>query len=340
MKKALLALILFSALTNCSKENEIQNSPNQENNLLSYTSNEITSKLLDDYNIPEQDIFYLQKLGFSGSPAKVYENFDSTTNETYTSYVLENDIEIKSEDLITMIPEELLTKGGGLASQYRTTITADSRTYNVIYDPPTILFRNKLNIIHNTDISWAIDMAIQNYNQLNLGIRFQRVNIPSYSGSGKTIRNSRNKFVKENHDIIIRHRNTGDAGGSAGFPKRITLQRPFRRLNVPHNEVKIDVSTVDFGLNVLEHVITHEIGHCIGLRHTDFFNRTLSGCPRYDDSGNDISNEGQSSSGAIHIPGTPATNNIDRNSIMGACFGAGETGEFTNFDITALRALW
>ena len=49
-------------------------------------------------------------------------------------------------------------------------------------------------------------------------------------------------------------------------------------------------------------------------------------------------NEGDGGVGAVHIPGTPT--GIDANSIMLACFGSGEDGEFGSYDVTALEYLY
>jgi len=86
-----------------------------------------------------------------------------------------------------------------------------------------------------------------------------------------------------------------------------------------------------YGTNVNEHVITHEIGHSIGFRHSDWFDR-LS-CPT-----SSQGNEGQGSDGSVHIPGTPTGR--DLTSIMQACFSSNEDGEFNNNDITALRFMY
>jgi hypothetical protein len=58
-------------------------------------------------------------------------------------------------------------------------------------------------------------------------------------------------------------------------------------------------------------IIAHEMGHCIGFRHTDYKNRAYS-C------GGFKVNEGRAGVGAVWIPGTP-TGPKDPNSWMLAC---------------------
>jgi hypothetical protein len=148
----------------------------------------------------------------------------------------------------------------------------------------------------------ALQMAVDNYNALNMGLSFTL----SFSSS-------------TNADIVV-YRVSGSAGGSAGFPSG----------GNPYKWVQIFSGTNSYSTDVNEHVITHEIGHCLGLRHTDYFNRSLS-CG----SGG---NEGGGGVGAIHVPGTPT--GYDAASIMLSCFSSSENGEFGNYDRVALEYLY
>ncbi|AKF80567.1 Dual-action HEIGH metallo-peptidase [Myxococcus fulvus] len=111
------------------------------------------------------------------------------------------------------------------------------------------------------------------------------------------------------------------AGGSAGFPSG---GRPYGTIN-------IGTGLQSYSAGVNEHVITHELGHAVGFRHSDYYNRAIS-CG----SGG---NEGTAGVGAIHITGTPTTATVG-GSIMNSCFRSSETGNFTSSDRTALTTLY
>jgi len=158
--------------------------------------------------------------------------------------------------------------------------------------------------LRDASFSAALDNAIGNYNDLRLTFRMQRT-----SGGGAGC------------DAVIGIRVSGPTGGSSGFPSG----------GLPFNSIKIGSGLKSFSVNTITHVITHELGHCVGLRHSDFFNRSIS-CGTG-------GNEGDAGIGAILIPGTPSGATVG-GSVMNSCFRTTETGEFTSTDVTALQTLY
>jgi hypothetical protein len=155
----------------------------------------------------------------------------------------------------------------------------------------------------------AVDEAIRRYNAQNLGLVFQRVTTSSAS-----IVFSRLTRSQERQGIL----------GSSGFPTAA---------GNPYGVIKMSgvlESTYHLTVNGIATIMAHEMGHCIGFRHTDYYNRAIS-C------GGSVSNEGASTVGANLIPGTPAT--AAAKSWMLACTD-GSDRPFNNDDKTALNYLY
>ncbi len=183
------------------------------------------------------------------------------------------------------------------ARQYRTNNLVSPRTIRVVGYTGGGGFG--LTDAGRTGLRWAVD----NYNALNLSIRFEL----SYGATTDA-------------DILVyRQRDNSNVGGRAGFP--FGDGRPF-------NSVQVYTGMDNQDNNTNEHVIGHELGHCIGFRHTDYFSR--QSCNQ--------TGESPDPQGAILIPGTPS--GYDENSIMLACFFDGTDGEFGQFDVVALRYLY
>jgi hypothetical protein len=180
--------------------------------------------------------------------------------------------------------------------QYRTTNLV-SLTLDTICVDGSRLTREPFNT--------AVNNALQNYNALGLTFHMVRT-----SGNAAGC------------DALISIRLSGPTGGSSGFPAN----------GLPFNSIQIGRSLRSFQTSTVTHVITHELGHCVGFRHSDFFNRSIS-C------GGQATNEGDGGVGAILIPGTPSGATVG-GSVMNSCFRTVEAGVFTSTDITALNALY
>lgn len=272
--------------------------------ILCYAQDNPKQKEVEDYKMPNRDIEFLQKLGFAGSSGIVMEKTQIWNGGfTYIYYLMEGDIEIRKDLLKSMVDELSIN---GKVSQYRTT--------NLVGGPFPRTIRVIAMNMTNTTLRQGLTMAIQNYNNENLNVNF--------SLEFRTVTNMWQIISVVNDSDILAQQYSGAAGGYAGFPVG----------GNPYSNINVSLSTASEGVDVCEWVFTHEIGHTIGLRHTDFFNRSIS-CLFG-------GNEGDDGVGAIHIPGTPAMVGVDMNSIMLACFNGSEDGEFSNFDIVALEAIY
>jgi hypothetical protein len=180
--------------------------------------------------------------------------------------------------------------------QYRTTNLVSGKTKICVN--PTSSFNSYANL------SAGLTNAISRYNALGLVFTFAR---------GPTTGCSAN---------ITAQTTGGGAGGSSGFPSG----------GNPYGTINISTATNSYSVNVNTHVIMHEIGHTIGFRHSDYYNRSIS-C------GGSATNEGSAGVGAILIPGTPSTATLG-GSVMNSCFRSSETGQWTSTDKTALWALY
>jgi hypothetical protein len=157
------------------------------------------------------------------------------------------------------------------------------------------------------------DLAISRYNALGGQLTFQRITTGT-------------------PDITILGFNQGPSGGyitlgSSGFPTSS---------GNPYNQVKMNTNQYAYGsnpdVNYVGSVIQHELGHCIGFRHTDYMDRSYS-C-----GGRRVNEEKPPSGyGAILIPGTPST--PDAESWMLACSNGGNR-TFNANDVKAMDYLY
>ncbi|RYU77938.1 M57 family metalloprotease [Hymenobacter persicinus] len=208
---------------------------------------------------------------------------------------VEGDI-LLTDEVLNSTPDAKLLRVGQ-DEQYRTT--------NLVQRLPRTLTVKLIGSFPSAYVS-AVDEAIRRYNAENLQLHFTRITSTATA------------------DLPITSANLGAGvlGQSGGFPSN----------GNPAPGFKLSPSVINStNVNYIATIMAHEMGHCIGLRHTDYFNRAYS-C------GGSASNEGASTVGAILIPGTPS--GADPNSWMLACVGNGVSRPFNTNDKTALNYLY
>lgn len=209
-------------------------------------------------------------------------------------YLVEGDIILSEQQLSEQVT----------SPQLRIAEEEQYRTFNLVTGAP-----RTINVSLNSTASYfvtATQKALDRYNALGNQLHF------TLNGPGATQIN------------IVTFYEQSNVLGSSGFPSG---GNPYPTVNM--NTYWYDNQT---NTDYLATIIAHELGHCIGFRHTDYMSRRYS-CGYG-------GNEGQAKNGvgAVLIPGTPS--GPDAASWMLACIGDGVNRPFNPNDITALRYLY
>lgn len=241
-------------------------------------------------DLTSSELAQIKSLGFSTDGAQ----------RTDGGYLVEGDIVLTAAELGTppSSPNLVIAQ----EEQYR--------TYNLVsiskYPTITIALDNS-SAQHDAVFSASLDETIRRYNAENLAIKLQR--------------------VSSRADITITgYYQVSNTLGSSGFPSQ--NGDPYRQVKM--NTYHYNTSTSSTNVNFIATIMAHEVGHCIGFRHTDYMNRAYS-CR----SGG---NEGSGNIGAVHIPGTPT--GPDAKSWMLACIVDGVNRPFNANDKVALSYLY
>ena len=245
--------------------------------------------------ISEETLAQIQRLGFDTHGVQ----------KTSGGYLVEGDILLTSAELSSSpsTPNMLIAS----EEQYRTFNVVSATKHPTVY-----VALNNSSAQHDPAFSAALDNAIARYNAENLTIRFARAS----AGTPTDI-------------TVVAFYEVSNTLGSAGFPT--TSGDPYSQIRM--NTYHYSTSTLAGNVNYISTIIAHEMGHCIGFRHTDYMNRAYS-C------GGRRQNEGQATNGvgAVHIPGTPTGG--DPNSWMLACIGNNVNRPFNSNDKVALNYLY
>ncbi len=229
-------------------------------------------------------------------------DIDSTQQEVYS---IEGDVVMTHDEIMNLGKIEGVSQSKQYSTRY--ILRKDTRiVYIVGYTG-----NNQYGL--SATAQQGLRYAVDNYNNLNLTIKFQ-LRFENHWGSWNS--NAITVFV-DNSINTSRYQ----SAGRAGFPSN---GYPYRRVRINRT------ANITQSNQQLEHLMAHEIGHCIGMRHTDWDTRYTCG---------QNSNEGGGYYGAYHIYGTPGPSR-DPYSIMNSCYPYNTDGEWSYYDKVALQQLY
>jgi len=249
-------------------------------------------------DIPKEIVEKISELNFNHTQVtkEILTDIDGSQSEMY---LIEDDIAFTYDQIMQM------DNGDGVHSkQYHTT--------NLVTTPRTIrvVGYNGNNRFGLSDIAQTgLRYAVNNYNAINVDFQLELVFTTNFND---------NDIVAYTQTSASEIAQDG-VRGRAGFPSG---GEPFKRVIINGG------ANTNSNDQLLEGLFTHELGHCFGLRHTDWDTRQSCG----------QTGEPVNPNGAIYIPGTPGASQ-DPGSIMNACFPF-NGGEFGEFDIVALEFLY
>ncbi len=253
----------------------------------------------DDDAISAEVLSQIKMLGFGERTVERVEGSFIAPS----GYLVEGDIFISDEELNKEVAAQFLRVGD--EEQYRTFNLVN--TGSGVRTLTVATFKGNATQGMPNSFDTPVNIAIDRFNAENLRLRFQRIASSSWQSA----------------DIVL-YRESGNFLAAAGFPSG----------GNPNRFIRMNTSAMgSFTTNARATVIAHEMGHCIGFRHTDLFDRSFScgGFPVNEE-------DPPSGVGAVLIPGTPA--GPDPSSWMLACAGSSTNRPFSANDRIALDFLY
>lgn len=260
------------------------------------------AKILE--NLSEADIVALQKAGVS--PDNAFYDTIKRLDGTINRVIRAGDVVLRVDKL-----DEYVLSNNKNVKRYGSNnlVSYSNRVIRIIgYTGPGLGLSPKM----QTGLRWAVN----NYNRLNTSLDFRLF-----------FNNNPRVFDSDNDDkgsIIVFSGKTNDTGGVAEFPAN----------GIPGRFIQLFGGNQELSNNVNEHIITHKIGHAIGLRHMDYM---FEKCGYDEDSSKLYKTEAIAVSGVQTIIKSKTN---DSDSVMISCFDGTEDGEFSDIDIAILESLY
>ncbi|MFC6858965.1 M57 family metalloprotease [Zunongwangia atlantica] len=289
---------------------------------------------LNEIDLTQETIAMIADLGYDTDNIIPIQNDDNTL-----SYLVEGDILLTEDDLAVKEVKSVVVAN---EEHYSTSLIPEFGSVRSVTDRNTgeiIITKRQSQLIVVMDRTlpnawWnALQIAANRYNSLN-DLRFK---VAIYKSEDPNCQSPCIRVPDADIYITDFYPNSDMLGvwGYADPPSEYTYTTrsgETRTEIIPGAEIHLNILQLqtETDTDFIGSIIAHEMGHTIGFRHTDYFNRSLS-C------GSGGMEADTKNIGAVHIPGTPVGNSP--NSWMLACINRGVNRPFTANDIIALDYL-